>query len=108
MKKSPYKVDKNAIAEYQFISEGPKGEIRKVVQIEPLQGENLYNIGFGDLTPDGHVDDKVESNNEDLVKVLATVIYIIQDFLTEKPDAKLFFTGSTSQRTEVRGGVQGC
>ena len=101
MKKVPYKVERHRITEYRFTSEGPKGEITKIVQIEPLAGENLYNIGFGDLTSEGHVDDKVESNNEDIVKVLATVIHIIQDFLAEKPEAKLFFTGSTTQRTEV-------
>ena len=35
------------------------------------------------------------------VKVLATIIHIIQDFLAEKPEARLFFNGSTLQRTEV-------
>jgi hypothetical protein len=47
------------------------------------------------------VDDKIESNNDDIVKVLATVIHIIQNFLADNPRARVFFTGSTVQRTEV-------
>jgi len=50
--------------------------------------------------PDGQVDDKVNTNNSDLVKVLGTVISIIQSFLNENMEAKIFFTGSTQQRTE--------
>ncbi len=45
--------------------------------------------------PDGQVDDKVNTNNSDLVKVLGTVISIIQSFLNENMEAKIFFTGST-------------
>jgi len=42
--------------------------------------------------PDGQVDDKVNTNNSDLVKVLGTVISIIQSFLNENMEAKIFFT----------------
>jgi hypothetical protein len=51
--------------------------------------------------PDGQVDDKVNTNNSDLVKVLGTVISIIQSFLNENMEAKIFFTGSTQQRTDL-------
>jgi hypothetical protein len=40
-----------------------------------LDFTNLYNLGFGDLLPDGKIDDKVTSNNGDIIKVLSTVIY---------------------------------
>ncbi len=51
--------------------------------------------------PDGQVDDKVNTNNSDLVKVLGTVIRIIQSFLNENMEAKIFFTGRTQQRTDL-------
>ena len=51
--------------------------------------------------PDGQVDDKVNTNNSDLVKVLGTVISIIQSFLNENMEAKIFFTGSTQQRPDL-------
>jgi hypothetical protein len=51
--------------------------------------------------PDGQADDKVNTNNSDLVKVLGTVISIIQSFLNENMEAKIFFTGSTQQRTDL-------
>lgn len=101
MRKEPYQFEHDGITEYKFISEGPKGRITKVVQFIPLQREGLFNIGFGDLTAAGKVDDTIESNNKDIVKVLATVIHIIEDFLTENPHVKVFFAGSNSQRTEI-------
>ena len=101
MKKKPYQFQRVEITEYIFISNGPKGKITKIVQFQPLQRENLFNLGFGDLTTSGAVDDKAESNNEDIVKVLATIIHILQNFLAGNPHAKVFFIGSTAQRTEV-------
>jgi hypothetical protein len=103
LKKESYPFQREEISEYTFISNGPKGQITKVVQFQPLQRENLYNIGFGDLTASGTVDDKIESNNDDIVKVLATVIHIIQNFLTENAQARVFFMGSTVQRTRYTG-----
>jgi hypothetical protein len=61
LKKEPYQFQREEITEYTFISNGPKGRITKVVQFQPLQRENFYNIGFGDLTASGAVDDKTES-----------------------------------------------
>ena len=51
--------------------------------------------------PDGQADDRVNTNHSDLVKVLGTVISIIQSFLNENMEAKIFFTGSTQQRTDL-------
>jgi hypothetical protein len=101
LKKEPYQFQQEEITEHTFISNGPRGQIKKVVQFQPLQRKNIFNVGFGDLTPTGTIDDKTESNNDDIVKVLATVIHIIQNFLAANPNAKVFFTGSTVQRTEV-------
>jgi hypothetical protein len=80
---------------------GQKGRLKKRVEFTALRRRKLYNIGFGDVMPDGQVDDKVNTNNSDLVKVLGTVISIIQSFLNENMEAKIFFTGSTQQRTDL-------
>lgn len=58
-------------------------------------------MGFGDLLPDGSVDDKANSNNGDLVKVLATVIEILKDFTSQNPGVEIYFEGSTKERTKL-------
>jgi hypothetical protein len=60
--------------------------------------KNILNLGFGDLLPDGSVNDTSNSINGDIVKVLATIISIIEDFTTEYPDIKVVFAGSTVRR----------
>jgi hypothetical protein len=33
---------------YEFVSEGPKGSIKKIVEYTETSTENVYNLGFGD------------------------------------------------------------
>lgn len=88
---------------YQFISDGPKGEIKKIIQFQTIDLENnLYNLAFGDwneLTKE--MDDLVVSNNQDKQKVLATVAFAVKDFVENYPDATIFAKGSTVVRTRV-------
>ena len=83
------KVDKYSIkAEsnytvFEFVSEGPKGSIRKLIQFQKTNEHNLYNLAFGDKNIEtGQLDDLVISNNGDSEKVLATVISALYAFLT--------------------------
>lgn len=62
---------------YVFVSDGKK-KIQKIVDFVPLRQGNIINLGFGDLSPDGSIDDKANSNNGDIIKVLATVIDILK------------------------------
>jgi hypothetical protein len=64
------KIDKYALKSestltvIEFVSEGPKGLIRKIVQFQETNQTNLYNLAFGDFDPvTGEVDDLVVSNN---------------------------------------------
>ena len=85
---------------YVFTSVGRK-KIEKVVDFVPLGIRNLFNLGFGDLLPDGSIDDTANSNNGDIVMVLATVIGILKDFTAELPQAEIYFSGSTPERTRL-------
>jgi len=58
-------------------------------------------MGFGDVRPDGTIDDKAISNNGDLVMVLGTTIAILKEFTSKFPDAEIFFIGSTQIRTRL-------
>lgn len=62
-------------------------------------------MAFGDLLPDGTLDDIAKSNNGDIVKVLSTVVKILDDFTTRYPRATIYFAGSTEQRTRLYGRI---
>ena len=98
MGQQPYSYNKNLETRYTFTSRG-KRNIKKVVEFSPTSFDNLYNMGFGDLLHDGSIDDTSNSNNGDIVKVLATVIHILKEFTNVHPHIKVVFTGTTKERT---------
>ena len=96
----PYPYKRLKPKRYLFVSDGKK-RIAKVVDFFPLGIGNILNMGFGDLLPDGSLDDKANSNNGDIVKVLATVIDILRHFTELNPNAEIYFQGSTKERTKL-------
>jgi len=87
---------------FEFISEGPNGLIRKLIQFQETNQSNLYNLAFGDKNPEtGQVDDLAVSNNGDSGKVLATIVGALYAFFDKHPDAFVYATGSTSARTRL-------
>lgn len=87
---------------YEFVSVGVR-KITKHVEFIPTETENIISVGFGDLLETGHLSDKVNSNNGDLPKVIATIINIIEQYLLINPQIKIYFRGSTPQRTRLYG-----
>jgi hypothetical protein len=100
MHQSSYVFQQPTVTRYIFTSVG-RTRIKKIVDFEELSVKNVYNLGFGDLRPDGSVDDKANSNNGDIIKVLATVITILNDFTTKNPDVHIIFTSSTDERMKL-------
>ncbi len=95
-----YNTTRKSTTQYEFISIGPKGQITKRIEFTPLRKRGYYNVAFGDVMKNGRVNDTVYSSNQDIVKIVSTVIDTMKDFLRENPTAKLVFTGSTDDRTE--------
>lgn len=93
----------NDFKEYEFVSEGPKGIIRKRVIFTKLQDNPvIYNLAFGDADPEtGLMNDLVTSNNEDRDIVLATVANSILDFCDHYGNHYIFATGSSPARTRL-------
>lgn len=60
-----------------FISQGPKGEIKKIIQFIETGSPGMYNLSFGNLLPDGNVDDFSKNDNKDRNKILATVAVVV-------------------------------
>jgi hypothetical protein len=87
---------------FEFISEGPKGPIRKLIEFQATTREGVFNLAFGDVNPETlEMDDLAVSNNGDTEKVLATVVASVYVFLYQYPDAYVYAVGSTKSRTRL-------
>ena len=87
---------------FEFISEGTKGQIPKLIKYSVTNLKDTYNLAFGDKNPEtGEIDDNVVSNNGDSEKVLATVVATVYAFSDKYPDSWIFATGSTKARTRL-------
>ncbi len=87
--------------EYEFVSRGPKGDIKKVIQFSSTAVSEVYNLAFGNLNEDRSIDDLAVNDNKDRNKILATVVYAVSLFYRKYPDKWIFFAGSTPERTRL-------
>lgn len=87
---------------FEFISEGPKGLIRKLIQFTQTNLQGFYILAFGDKDNEtGQIDDLAISNNNDTEKILATVVATVYAFTDKNPDIWIYATGSTKARTRL-------
>lgn len=87
---------------YEFVSEGPKGSIKKMVEYTETGTKDVYNLAFGDYDAETKsINDISITNNGDSLKVLATVASTVYAFTEKYPQAWIFATGSTSVRTRL-------
>ena len=87
---------------FEFVSEGPKGSIKKIVEYTETATENVYNLGFGDYDETTNsINDLSVTNNGDSLKVLATVASTVYAFLDKHPNAYIVASGSTNVRTRL-------
>ena len=103
MKYEKYQVEtSDSFLTFQFISDGPKGTIKKQVIFRQTENAAVYNLGFGDLDEKkGEISDTAISNNNDSRKVLATVALTLYKFFEKYPDKFVVATGSTKSRTRL-------
>jgi len=86
---------------FEFISQGPVGDITKIVLYQHWGGE-VYNLAFGDYEETtGWFNDTSRSNNGDMKKVLATVAHTLLTFLQHYPNAEIKIQGSSQARTRL-------
>lgn len=86
---------------FEFVSEGSKGKFTKTVQFTQTQNPEIFNLGFGDRLENGEIDDLIRNNNQDRNKILATIAAIVYEFTSVYPEKKVFFMGSTPERTRL-------
>ena len=91
----------NSVNEFEFISIGSKGDIKKLVKFSEI-GEAMYNFSFSDLDEiTGIPDDSSISNNGDRDKILATLASIIFNFTQGRSDIVVYIIGNTASRTRL-------
>lgn len=87
---------------FEFVSEGRKGVIRKLIEFQEMNNPNVFNLAFGDFDPETQqIDDLSVSDNGDTEKILATVVSAVYVFLDKYPSAYVYATGSTKARTQL-------
>lgn len=87
---------------FEFDSEGPKGKVRKIIQYTEINLKNYFNLGFGDKNhKTNEIDDLVVTNNNDSLKVLATVAATLFEFTDHYTGANVIAIGSTLARTRL-------
>ena len=87
---------------FEFISEGTKGAIRKLIEFQATSDADVYNLAFGDKDPlTGDLNDLAVTNNGDTEKVLATIVAALYVFFDNYPAAYVYATGSTKARTRL-------
>ena len=96
-----YKTEENFTI-YEFVSDGPNGRIKKIVEYTETATKNVYNLGFGDYDEKTNtINDFSVSNNKDSIKILATVAATVYTFIEKHPNAYILATGSTKARTRL-------
>jgi hypothetical protein len=92
----------DTVSLFEFISEGKRGEIKKVVRYSETNLKGMYNLGFGDYDEGtGLINDKIVTDNGDSEKVLATVAATVWAFIESYPKAYIILIGSTPARTRL-------
>ena len=88
---------------FTFVSEGPNGNISKLIKYTRLRAaSNVFNLAFGDIDPiTKELRDDVTSNNGDTDKVLATVAVTVLFLTEENPEIWIYAKGSSSARTRL-------
>ena len=87
--------------EYEFLSAGPKGSIKKVVRYNNVS-RNIFNLSLGDWDEKiQDINDDIRSNNSDKEKVLATVATTVMEFMKHHPNATIFARGNTPAKTRL-------
>lgn len=91
--------DENRI--YTFLSRGPKGDIKMMIQFTSDIAEEVFILAFGNQKSDNTLDYIVINNNGDRNKIIATVIKAVHEFTDYYPDAFVFFSGSSNGRNRL-------
>jgi hypothetical protein len=86
---------------YTFISTGKKGEILKGIYFQEMETP-YYNLVLLDFDFETQKwSDITISNNGDVVRIMKTVINIIEHFFSQNPAIRLLIEGNTTSKKKL-------
>lgn len=98
----PYPVIEKDGLRFSFESVGPIRTVRKIIIYDKITAvDGLFNLALLDEYDDGSLDDLSVTDNQDMPRVLATVIATMRLFFSQYPAATVIFSGSTPARTRL-------
>ncbi|GAB3639902.1 DUF6934 family protein [Spirosoma arcticum] len=86
---------------YDFNSVSDTKLVKKIVRLTETSLLDVFNLALLDLLDDGSESDLSVTDNNDLRTVLATVMRIIDNFLTKFPQKIVTVRGSDRRRTRL-------
>lgn len=86
---------------YEFSSVSVEKEVKKVVLFTETSSSDVFNLALLDDLGNGNYSDITESNNNDLITIMATIFKIVDDFLNTKPNSFVIFRGSDIRRQRL-------
>ncbi len=86
---------------YNFTSISNEKVVNKRVIFTTSNYQDIYNLALVDVLDDGSISDITETRNKDMRIVLATVIKIVEEFLSKHPRTVLIFQGSDERRQRL-------
>jgi hypothetical protein len=93
--KSRLLLDEPNKKEYTFLSKGPRGTIRKVVELERYETTDIFNVLLVDEIDGVRMHDTDMTGNNDAIKVISTVVRIIEKFFIDFHGNAVFISGNT-------------
>jgi hypothetical protein len=103
-KLSSFKPDKKSLlVAYEFVSEGPRGRIPKIVVFFETLKPDIFDFYFGDKNEDTcSIDEKLlVSDNNDTQKIFNTLIYAAYIFTNKNKNASIIIRESDKLRTRL-------
>lgn len=103
MEKPTYRIETSEDGfQFDFESVSESKTIKKSVRFYPLEADStIYELVFGDVSVDGSIDVKTMSNNQDMVKVISTVISTMYYFFELNSEKSVAFMGSSPSRNRL-------
>lgn len=86
---------------YDFDNVSDTRLVRKIVRLTETSLSNVFNLALPDLLDDSSESDISVTDNDNLRTVLATVMRIIDNFLTKFPEKIVTIRGSDERRTRL-------
>lgn len=90
-----------ATGHFKFQSVGKRGIVDKAIELAPMAPDiyNLALLNFDPVTQD-YVDDSI-TDNGDMPEVLATVMAVVLDHLSQFPRSRIIIAGNSHSRTRL-------